>query len=127
MAGKQYFRWMPGDCWGSAMLLGSIFRPWVGQLKYLQDQYRYDLIVFPHFRQLQKLCQARNISRGCPVTAGSEILLGSILRPQVWQLKDLQHKYSSHPIIFAHFRQSTNVWQARNISGGCGVTVPDRN
>src|SRR5277367_3381594 len=93
MAGKQYFRWMPGDCSGSEMLLGSIFRPWVGQLKYLQDQYRYDLIVFPHFRQLKKKCRARNISRGCRVTAGSEILLGSILRPQVWQLKDLQHKY----------------------------------
>jgi len=127
MAGKKYFRWRPGDCAGSEILLVSIIWPWVGQLKYLQDEYRYDVIVFAHFWQLKNLWRARNISGGCRVTAGSEILLGSIFRPQVWQLKDLQHKYSSHPIIFAHFRQSTNVWQARNISGGCGVTVPDRN
>src|SRR5277367_358809 len=124
MAGKQYFRWMPGDCSGSEMLLGSIVWPWVGQLKSLQDQYRYDVIVFAHFRQLKNLWQARNISGGCRVTAGSEIQLGSIFRPQLWQPKDLQDNYSCDPIIFAHFRQSTNVWQARNISGGCRVTVP---
>src|SRR5271156_553012 len=126
MAPNKYFRWMPGDCAGSEIILGSIFRPWVGQLKYLQDEYRYDLIICPDFWPLKNTWQARNISGGCRVTAGSEILLGSIFRPQVWQLKDLQHKSSCHPIIFAHFRQSTNLWQARNISGGCRVTMPDR-
>src|SRR5271168_4967272 len=43
--------------------------------------------------------------------AGSEIIVLSIFLPQVWQLKDLQDKYSSDPINFAHFRQSTNLWQ----------------
>ena len=65
MAGKKYFRWMPGDCAGPEIILGLIFRPWVRQLKYLQDEYRYDLIVFPHFRPLKHLGQVRNISGGC--------------------------------------------------------------
>jgi len=68
MAGKKYFRWMPGDCAGSEMLLGAIFRPWVGQLKYLQDEYSCHIIVFAHFRPLKNLWQARNISGVCPVS-----------------------------------------------------------
>jgi hypothetical protein len=61
MAGKKYFRWMPGDYAGSEIILGLIFRPCVGQLKYLEDEYRYDLIVFAHFRPLKNEWQARNI------------------------------------------------------------------
>jgi len=55
MAGKKYFRWMPSDCAGSERLLGAIFRPWVGQVKYLQDEYRYDILAFAHFRPLKNL------------------------------------------------------------------------
>src|SRR5271156_2165896 len=68
MAGKKYFRWRSGDCAGSAILLGSNFPPWLGQLKYLQDEYRYDILAFAHFRPLKHLWQARNISGGCRVT-----------------------------------------------------------
>ena len=68
MAHNKYFRWMPGDCAGSEIILGSILRPWVGQLKYLQDEYRYDIIVFAHFRPLKNLWQARNMLGGGQVT-----------------------------------------------------------
>ena len=64
---------MPGDCAGPAIILGlivrpwvgqlqdleiilgTIFRPWVGQLKYLQDEYRYDFIIFAHCHQFEKV------------------------------------------------------------------------
>ena len=72
MACNKYFRWMLGDCAASEIILGSIFRPSVGQFKYLEDE------------------------------------------------------YSCHIIVFAHFRPSKNLWQARNILGGGQVTVPDR-
>jgi hypothetical protein len=52
-AGKENFRWMPSDFAGSEILLASIFRPQGWQLKYLQDQYSSDRIIFGHFRQLK--------------------------------------------------------------------------
>ena len=64
----KHCRWMPGDCAGPAMILGSIIRPRVGQLKYLQDEYRYDFIIFAHFRQFKNVLEKSNIARGCRVT-----------------------------------------------------------
>src|SRR5277367_6207682 len=128
MAGKKYFRWMRSDCAGSEIIVWSIFRAWVGQLKYLQDEYRCDLIVFAQFRPLKNLWQARNISGGCRVTdcGRSEIILASIFWPWVRQLKYQQDEYRYDIIVFADFRPLKNLWQARNILGGGQVTVPDR-
>jgi len=56
------------DCGGSEIILASIFWPWVRQLKYLQDEYRYDIIVFSDFRPLKNLWQVRNILGGGQVT-----------------------------------------------------------
>jgi hypothetical protein len=52
-AGKKYFRWMPGDCAGSEIIVWTIFQPWVGQVNYVQDEYSSDRIIFRHFRQLK--------------------------------------------------------------------------
>src|SRR5277367_5049405 len=107
MAGKKYFRWMPGDYAGSEIILGLIFRPCVGQLKYLEDEYRYDLIVFAHFRGLNKLWQARNFERGCRVTVPDrKYYWGPSSGQKGWQLKDLQDQYRYDLIIVAHFRPS---------------------
>src|SRR5277367_6750770 len=128
MAGTKYFRWMPGDWARPEMILGGSFWPWVRQLKYLQDEYRYDIIAFAYFRPLKNLWQARNNSGGCRVTdcGGSEIILASIFWPWVRQLKYLQDEYRYDIIVFAHFRPLKNLWQGKNILGGCRVTVPDR-
>jgi len=40
----------------------------VGQVKYLQDEYSYDLIIFAHFRPSKNLWHTTNISGGCRVT-----------------------------------------------------------
>jgi hypothetical protein len=64
----KYCRWMPGDCAGEEIILGSIGRPLVSQLKYLQDEYWYNFSIFAHFRQLKNMLEKGNISGGCRVT-----------------------------------------------------------
>jgi len=59
---------MPGDRAGSEIVLVSIFLPGLRQLKYLQDEYSYDLIIFAHLRPSRNLWHATNILGGCRVT-----------------------------------------------------------
>jgi hypothetical protein len=59
---------MPSDCAGPEIILGSIFRPWDGQLKYLQDEYKYDFSIFAHFPQFKNMLEKGNIAGGCRVT-----------------------------------------------------------
>ena len=46
---------MPGNCAGPAIILWSIFGARVGQLKYLQDEDRYDFRILPISADL-KIC-----------------------------------------------------------------------
>ena len=55
---------MPDECAASEIILGSICRARVGQLRYLQDEYRYDFSIFGHFCQFKHLFMKINISGG---------------------------------------------------------------
>src|SRR5277367_1922053 len=95
MSGKKYFRWMPSDCAGSEILLGSIFRPQVWQLKDLQHKYSSHPIIFCPFPAINKFIAGKKYFRWIPGDCtGSEIILGLIFRPWVEQLKYLQDEYS---------------------------------
>ena len=59
---------MPDECAGWEIIMGSICRARVGQLTYLQDEYRYDVSIFGHFCRFQNLFMKINMPGGCPMT-----------------------------------------------------------
>jgi len=65
---NQYPRWTPDECAGAETILGSICGAPVGQLKYLQDEYRYDFMIFGHFCRFKNLAMTINMPGGCRMT-----------------------------------------------------------
>ena len=126
MAGKKYFRWMRSECRignTTGVHLPATGLAAEGPARSIQV-WSYYCCPFP---AINKFMARNKYFRWMPGDwAGSEIILGSIFRPWVGQLKYLEDEYSCHIIVFAHFGPSKNLWQATNISGGCQVTVPDR-
>ena len=100
MAGKKYFRWRPGDCAGSEIILGLIFRPWSGRWSTCKMNTAMILLFLP-ISGHQKIYKYSSWMPGdCP---GSEIILGSIFRPWVRQLKYLQDEYKVGSYHFSWF------------------------